>query len=114
MTDYPRAPGVVDEPVEDWVKRDVILKSKNIKKIPPRYSSDYPTYTYQFIRYNLVGAIFDSGLIPKAKAFYKSRGLNVQFRKMGGRGAKFGNYHLVYVSSGKWHEGHTSSRSMIP
>ena len=109
---FPKAPGVVDEPAEDWVKRDVIVKSRNIKKIPPRYSFDHSTYSYEWIRYELVGAVYDSGNVSKIKAFYKSRGLNVNFRKMGGK--RFTSYHLVYVSDGKWREGHTSSRSMIP
>ena len=50
MTDYPKAPGLRDEPVEDWVKRETIVKTRNITKIPPRYSFDSPTYSYEWIR----------------------------------------------------------------
>lgn len=110
MTDYPKAPGLRDEPVEDWVKRETIVKTRNITKIPPRYSFDHPTYSYEWIRYELVGAVFSKADIPKIKAFYKAKKLLMQTRQMGGRGAKFGNYHLVYVSNGKWHEAHSSSR----
>lgn len=110
MTDFPRAPGMKEEPVEDWVKRDIIVKTRNITKIPPRYSFDRPTYKYEFIRYHLTGAIFSKADIPKAKAFYKAKNLRMQTQLMGGRGARFGNYWLVYVSDGKWHEAHSSSR----